>query len=86
MVSVERPSEIGAPQWNGSQQRQLQFSLAPAEVNEYHEKGFLILRDVLQPEEIEIYRQETEQIVDHALSLSREFQLEPKYNLRFELQ
>ena len=27
MVSVERPSEIGAPQWNGSQQRQLQFSL-----------------------------------------------------------
>ena len=43
MVSVERPSEIGAPQWNGSQQRQLQFSLAPAEVNEYHEKGFLIL-------------------------------------------
>ena len=86
MVSVERPSETGTPQWNGSQQRQLQFPLAPAEVDEYHEKGFLILRDVLQPEEIEIYRQETERIVDHALSLSHEFQLEPKYNLRFELQ
>ena len=46
MVSVERPSEIGAPQWNGSQQHQLQFPLDPAEVDEYHEKGFLILRDV----------------------------------------
>ena len=85
MVSVERPSEIGTPQWNGAQQRQLRFALDTAEVEAYHEKGFLILRDVFQPEEIEIYRQEAEQIVDHALALSREFQLEPKYNLRFEM-
>ena len=85
MISVERPSEIGTPQWKGPQQRQLRFALDPAEVDEYREKGFLILRDVFQPEEIEIYRQEAEQIVDRALSLSREFQLEPKYNLRFEM-
>ena len=85
MVSVERPSEIGTPQWKGPQQRQLRFALDSAEVNEYHEKGFLILRNVFQPEEIEIYRQEAERIVDRALSLSREFQLEPEYNLRFEM-
>lgn len=85
MVSVERPSEIGTPQWNGPQQRQLHFALDTPEVEAYHEKGFLILRDVFQPEEIEIYRQEAEQIVARALALSREFQLEPKYNLRFEM-
>jgi hypothetical protein len=85
MISVERPSETGAPRWNGSQQRHLHFPLDRVEVDEYQEKGFLILRNVFQPEEIEIYRQEAERIVDHALSLSREFQLEPKYNLRFEM-
>jgi hypothetical protein len=46
MVSVERPSEMGAPQWNGLLQRELRFVLDPVEVDEYHEKGFLILRDV----------------------------------------
>ena len=85
MVSVERPSEIGTPQWKGPQQRQLYFTLDSTEVNEYHEKGFLILREVFQPAEIETYRQEAELIVGRALSLSREFQLEPKYNLRFEM-
>ena len=85
MISVERPSETGTPRWNGSQRRQLRFTLNTAEVDEYREKGFLILRDILQPEEIEIYRQEAGQIVDRALSLSREFQLEPTYNLRFEM-
>jgi hypothetical protein len=85
MVSVERPSEIGTPRWNGPQQRQPCSALSAAEVDEYHEKGFLILRDIFQPEEIETYRQEAEQLVDRAFSLSREFQLEPKYNLRFEL-
>ena len=85
MVSVERPSETGTPRWNGPQQRQLDFALDPEEVAEYQERGFLILRNVFQPEEIEIYRQETERIVDHALSLSHKFQLEPKYNLRFEM-
>ena len=85
MVSVERPSETGMPQWNGPQQRQLRFALNTAEVDEYHEKGFLILRDVFRPEEIGIYRQEAEQIVDRVLSLNRELQLEPKYNLRFEM-
>ena len=85
MVSVERPSEVGTPQWKGPQQRNLRFTLDSAEVNEYHEKGFLILRNVFQPEEIEIYRQEAERIVDRAFSLSREFQLEPEYNLRFEM-
>ena len=40
MVSVERPSEIGTPQWNGAQQRQLRFALDTAEVEAYHEKGF----------------------------------------------
>ena len=85
MVSVERPSEIGTPQWNGPQQRQLPFALNTVEVDEYREKGFLILRDVFQPTEIETYRQETEQIVERAFALSREFQLEPKYNLRFEM-
>lgn len=34
---------------------------------------------------MEFYRQEAGRIVDRALSLSREFQLEPKYNLRFEM-
>ena len=85
MVSVERPSEIGTPQWNGPQQRKLCFALNTVEVDEYHEKGFLILRDVFQPIEIETYRQEAEQIVARAFALSREFQLEPKYNLRFEM-
>ena len=85
MVSVERPSEIGTPQWNGPQQRHLRFALDTAEVNAYKEKGFLILRKVFQPVEIEFYRQEAGRIVDRALSLSREFQLEPKYNLRFEM-
>ena len=85
MISVERPSETGAPRWTGPQQRQLPFALNAAEVDEYHEKGFLILRDVFQPEEIEVYRQEAEQLVDRAFSLSRKFQLEPKYNLRFEM-
>ena len=85
MVSVERPSEIGTPQWNGPQQRQLRFALDTAEVEAYREKGFLILRDVFQPEEIETYRQEAEQIVARAFALSREFHLEPKYNLRFEM-
>ena len=33
MVSVERPSEIGTPQWNGAQQRQLRFALDTAEVD-----------------------------------------------------
>ena len=85
MLSVEHPSEIGTPQWNGPQQRQLRFALDTTEVDAYREKGFLILRDVFQPDEIEIYRQETERIIDRALTLSREFQLEPKYNLRFEM-
>ena len=56
MVSVERPSAIGTPQWNGPQQRQLCFALDTAEVEAYREKGFLILRDVFQPTEIEAYR------------------------------
>ena len=85
MVSVERPSEIGTPRWNGPQQRQLPFALNTAEIKEYRENGFLILRNVFQPEEIETYRQEAEQIVARAFALSREFQLEPKYNLRFEM-
>ncbi|MDE0685396.1 MAG: phytanoyl-CoA dioxygenase family protein, partial [Candidatus Poribacteria bacterium] len=85
MVSVERPSEIGTPQWNGPQQRPLHFALDTAEVDAYYEKGFLILREVFQPTEIETYRQEAEQIVARAFALSREFQLEPKYNLRFEI-
>ena len=85
MVSVERPSEIGTPQWNGPQQRHLCFALDTAEVEAYREKGFLILRDVFQPEEIETYRQEAEQVVERTLALSREFQLEPNYNLRFEM-
>ena len=85
MISVERPSEIGTPQWKGPQQRQLQFALDTAEVDEYYKRGFLILRGVFQSEEIETYCQEAEQIVDRVLSLSREFQLEPKYNLRFEM-
>lgn len=85
MVSVERPSEIGTPQWKGPQQRHLHFALDTADVEAYREKGFLILRDVFQPEEIETYRQEAEQIVERTLALSREFQLEPKYNLRFEM-
>ena len=85
MVSVERPSEVGTPQWLGPQQRQLLFALDTAEIDEYHEKGFLILRDVFQPQEIEIYRQEAGQIVDRALSLSSVLQLDPKYNLRFEM-
>lgn len=85
MISVERPSEIGAPRWNGAQQRQLRFELNTTEVDEYHEKGFIILRDVFQPEEIETYRQEADKLVDRAFSLSSEFQLEPKYNLRFEM-
>ena len=49
MVSVERPSEMGTPQWNGPQQRHLRFALDTAEVNAYKEKGFLILREVFQP-------------------------------------
>ena len=85
MVSVERPSETGNPRWNGPQQRQLDFALDPEEIAEYQERGFLILRNVFQPEEIEIYCQETERIVYHTLSLSHKFQLEPKYNLRFEM-
>ena len=85
MISVERPPEIGTPQWKGPQQRQLRFVLNTPEVDEYHEKGFLILREVFRPEEIDIYRQEAEAVVDRALSLSRELQLELKYNLRFEM-
>ena len=85
MVSVERPSEMGTSRWNGPQQRQPRFALNTAEVDEYHKKGFLILRDVFQHDAMEIYRHEAEQIVDRALSLSRELQLEPKYNLRFEM-
>lgn len=85
MVSVERPSEIGTPEWSGPQQRQLCFALNTAEVDEYQTKGFLILRNIFRPEEIEIYRQEAEQVVDRSLSLSRELQLDPKYNLRFEM-
>ena len=42
MVNVERPSEMGTPQWNGPQQRHLRFALDTAEVNAYKEKGFLI--------------------------------------------
>ena len=85
MISVERPSEIGTPRWEGPQQRHPRFALDTTEVEAYREKGFLILRRVFQPDEIKIYRQEAERIVDRALSLSREFQLEPKYNLRFEM-
>lgn len=85
MISIERPSEIGTPRWNGPQQRQLRYVLNAAEVDEYHEKGFLIFRDVFQPEEIETYRQEADQLVNRAFSLCSEFQLEPKYNLRFEM-
>ncbi len=85
MVSVERPSEIGTPRWEGPQQRQLPFALDTAEVEAYREKGFLILRNVFQPDEVEIYRQEAERVIERAFSLSREFQLEPKYNLRFEM-
>ena len=40
---------------------------------------------MFQPEEIETYRRESEQIVARAFALSREFQLEPEYNLRFEM-
>ena len=37
MISVERPSEIGTPQWKGPQQRQLRFALDSPEVDEYQE-------------------------------------------------
>ena len=39
MLSVERPSETGSPQWSGPHQRQLRFALSPDEVQEYHNKG-----------------------------------------------
>lgn len=85
MVSVEHPSIIGAPRWNGAQQRELRFELNTSEIDEYHQKGFLILREVFQPNEIEIYRRESVQIVDRAFSLCNEHHLEPNYNLRFEM-
>lgn len=85
MVSVERPSEIGTPNWVGPQKRRLTYSLDKVEIEEYKKKGFLILRNVFQKEEIEVYIQESNEIIDRAMAICSEFRLDPIYNLRFEM-
>lgn len=85
MVSVERPSEIGTPNWVGPQKRQLNHALDKVEIGEYEKKGYLILRGVFHMDEIEVYRQESHELIDRAMTICSEFRLDPIYNLRFEM-
>ena len=85
MVSVERPSEIGTPNWKGPQKRKLNYGLDKVEIDDYKQKGFLILRGVFQKNEIEVYQKESNELIERSMALCSEFQLNPIYNLRFEM-
>ncbi|MCG9130009.1 phytanoyl-CoA dioxygenase family protein [Candidatus Poribacteria bacterium] len=85
MISVERPSKIGFPNWVGPVKQKLNYTLEGKEIDEFQRRGFLIIRNVFQDDEIEIYQKEANELIDRALLLCSGFQFDPKYNLRFEL-
>ncbi|HIA70923.1 TPA: hypothetical protein EYN98_33735 [Candidatus Poribacteria bacterium] len=59
--------------------------LTTIKLQAYQQNGFLLIRSVFSPEEIDIFQQEAHRMVDQAFHTCQSLNLDPNYNLRFEM-
>ncbi len=86
-LTVTRPPEPneGAVVHPPSRKRSLQHPLSEAELTQFQEQGYLILRGVFSADEIRVFREESEALTTRIVDLSQEYGRDPAYNLRFEI-
>ena len=84
-IEPQRPYRTDSPHWAGPQRRSLIHPLMTTELQAYQQNGFLLIRSVFSPEEIDIFQWEAHRMVDHAFQTCQNLNLDPGYNLRFEM-
>jgi hypothetical protein len=70
VIELQYPCRTGSPHWAGPQRRILIHPLTTIELQAYQQNGFLLIRSVFSPEEIDIFQQEAPRMEDQAFQTS----------------
>ena len=84
-IEPQRSPIDGSPHWTGPQQRRLTHPLTKTELQAYQQDGFLLIRSVFSPSEVDIFLREADRMVDYTFQTCLNLNLDANYNLRFEL-
>ena len=69
-IEPQRPCRTGSPHWAGPQRRSPIHPLTTTELQAYQQNGFLLIRSVFSPREIDIFQREAHRMADHATQLT----------------
>lgn len=81
LVPITRPTR-GSTRFE-LQKKEAKYRLSDDELTEYRDKGFIIIRDIFKPQEVELLIEEADRTLNALEAMNERFGLDKRYNLRF---